>query len=542
VHNCNRFTAKDGIVNKKLLLGKTELAISADDVKAKAGDLIITGKNVSLGLPFMPKKFYRHGWQSWSLATWVDTSRPVTPVNPPRIRPQADDLVNIASPRWCGSWLGAVETDNGDILLLGALGLDAHVELDKSTLRGWYESGPGDWLVALAPEEHAFGKYASLLGELFGGGRGHPARRVWCSWYSLYSEINENSLHRILDDLGSVPFDVFQIDDGWQESIGDWEPNHKFPSGMTAMAEKIRATGRTAGLWLAPLLVVPSSRTYHDHFDWLLRDAKGRPVSAGHNWGESLFTLEIGREDVLEWLASLMKKVRSWGYDYIKLDFLYAGALSGERFKAMPRETAYRQALSVMREALGEAYLLTCGAPIVASLGLCDAMRIGPDVGGIWNNPIESTWMNNYGGIGTQNAIRTSLHRLWLKPLVHTDPDVVYFRSKNNLMNVEQMALLRDLAWIAGYRASSDFRSCLSEVECEALVNFLETSPRIERTGRYTFLCNGREVDFSPVVPLPDPANVLMKSAAGVLAKLANSPIVLRAYNHFIKRNLGTIE
>jgi hypothetical protein len=33
------------------------------------------------------------------------------------------------------------------------------------------------------------------------------------------------------------------VDDGWQLSIGDWEANGKFPSGMNALAEKIKSTG-----------------------------------------------------------------------------------------------------------------------------------------------------------------------------------------------------------------------------------------------------------------------------------------------------------
>jgi alpha-galactosidase len=37
--------------------------------------------------------------------------------------------------------------------------------------------------------------------------------------------------------------------------------------------------------------------------------------------------------------------------------------------------------LRVIREAIGEdAYLLGCGAPILPSVGLVDAMRVGPDI------------------------------------------------------------------------------------------------------------------------------------------------------------------
>ena len=43
---------------------------------------------------------------------------------------------------------------------------------------------------------------------------------------------------------------------------------------------------------------------------------------------------------------------------------------------------AYRHGLRVIREAIGpDAYLLGCGAPILPSVGLVDAMRVGPDIG-----------------------------------------------------------------------------------------------------------------------------------------------------------------
>ena len=231
-----------------------------------------------------------------------------------------------------------------------------------------------EWFIAFGQENVCFEEYAEQLGNRLGRIKKNDAPRVWCSWYSLYHAIDEPVLHKIFDEFGDLPFDVLQVDDGWQVDIGDWEANQKFPSGMNALAEKIKSTGRRAGLWLAPLIATKSSKLFREHKDWFLRDERGRFVSAGFNWGHPLYALDTTHPDVSSWLVALMKQVRAWGFDYLKLDFLYAGALKGKRYKDMPREAAYRESLRLMREAMGaDAFFLTCGTPILPAIGLCDA-------------------------------------------------------------------------------------------------------------------------------------------------------------------------
>jgi alpha-galactosidase len=83
---------------------------------------------------------------------------------------------------------------------------------------------------------------------------------------------------------------------------------------------------------------------------------------------------------VRSWLADVFGGLRAHGFDYFKLDFIYAGALAGPRHEDVTGIEAYRSGLALIREAAGaDAYLLGCGAPILPSVGLVDAMRIGPD-------------------------------------------------------------------------------------------------------------------------------------------------------------------
>jgi alpha-galactosidase len=527
-----------------------EIIAAADEFSMINGGYLLEGSTVSLQTPLTRlRSYYRHGWQSWSLAAWT-SPKPLPAQKPAALHPMQIDPVYANHPVPNGSWLGAVDFDDGNILFLGALGLDSHVQLRDGALQGWHESAEskvGDfgqkWFAAYGSESEVFSAYAQLLEEKFGKGRAEKPYRLWCSWYSLYTAIDEKILYKTFDDLGNLPFDVLQVDDGWQIAIGDWRPNAKFPSGMDKLANKIKSTGRKAGLWLAPLLVVPSSTTYHDHADWLLRDEQGKPVSAGFNWGEQLYALDATHPTALEWLATLMKQVRAWGYDYIKLDFLYAGALPGHRHVEMPREVAYRHGLSVIREALGkDAYFLTCGAPILPSIGLCDAMRIGPDVAAEWESQRDAILLYNPTTPSAKNAIRTTLNRLWLSPLLHTDPDVAYFRSVETKLTDEQNAMLQDLACVCNFKATSDLPQWLTASERGKLREFLENQPTVERTGRYTFKLGDREVDFSlatsPLKP-PKGFEALLSEIAGWLG---NWPWVMKILNRLEQKSLEKLK
>ena len=441
------------------------IKIGTDSFRNFQDGIILSGPRVSVELPAVPKLFYRHGWQSWSLAAWMDPSLPTVPISSTLLGAKDEDPFYGLSPYRTSAWIGAVELADGSIILLGALDLGGRVELEGTSLQGFYETGSGDWLIVQGSEEQVFAAYSVQLEKRFCTSNPFPPYsiadadvawkrrhnripRVWCSWYSLYRWVSESSFLEALEGLGDLPFDVIQLDEGWEIAIGDWEANEKFPSGMAALADKIRASGHIPGLWLAPFMVTLNSALSRQHPDWLLRDEQGQLVKAGLNWKGITYALDSSHPEMLAWLDALIRKVRDWGYEYLKLDFLYAGALPGKRKNDLPREAAYRQAMQIVRAAAGDAYLLGCAALIIPSLGLCDGMRIGPDVAPYWINTPMSLWLNNPNHPGTRNALRTSLHRLWLQPLVHTDPDVIFFRSRHNALSFEQKAWLHDLGTV----------------------------------------------------------------------------------------------
>jgi len=491
---------------------------------------VVSAKELQIEINSAPARYYRHGWQSWSLAAWTDPG-PMPVQRPAIFHPLQVDAQHVHKKYLNGSWLGAVEFADGNILLLGALATDTNVFFLENQLSGRSEADEVEWFIAYGQENICFEEYASRLGNRLGVIKKNNAPRVWCSWYSLYYAIDEAILYKIFKKLGDLPFDVLQVDDGWQTDIGEWEANQKFPSGMNALAEKIKSTGRRAGLWLAPLIATRSSRLFYSHADWFLRDQRGRLVSAGFGWGEPLYALDTTHPGATLWLVALMKQVRTWGFDYLKLDFLYAGALKGKRYKDMPREAAFRESLRIMREAMGaDAYLLTCGTPILPAIGLCDAIRIGPDVSYKWENYRDANLLYNPTIPGTRNAIRTSVNRLWLQALLHIDPDVTYFESKENSLTQEQKRLLQDLAYICNFKATSDLPQWLTDDELGQLRVFLNTNPKIKQTGRYIFQIDDRSVDFTSATSMPEIPKGMIALWARVLGWLGDRHFVLRIF------------
>ncbi len=191
-------------------------------------------------------------------------------------------------------------------------------------------------------------------------------------------------------------------------------------------------------------------------------------------------------------------RIASWGYEYLKLDFMYAGALAAPPILDLPREQAYRDAVALIRDVVGdETYLLGCGVPLIPSVGIVDGARVGPDTGPYWYNTQRA---DDYSTPGARNALVTSLHRLWLRPAFEIDPDVAYFRSRYNLLDDECRQYLTDLATVCDFRGTSDPTGWLDAHERDALEEFLVHRARVERTGRYRFTIDRRDVDFWPAI------------------------------------------
>jgi alpha-galactosidase len=270
----------------------------------------------------------------------------------------------------------------------------------------------------------------------------------WTSWYYYYTKISEEIALKNLKNFKEkeIPLKIFQIDDGYQTRVGDWlSVNKKFPSGMKFLADEIKSAGYQAGLWLAPLSAEKKSQLVKDHPDWLVKNEDGSPYRIGVNplWSMAFYALDIYHPEVRVYIKNVFQTVcREWGYDIVKLDFLYGACMVPRNGKS--RATIMADAMELLREAIGDdKIILGCGIPLGSAMGTTDYCRIGADVHLTWEISALK-WCNNRERASTVLAITNTINRRQLNgaPFVN-DPDVFMLREKmQRLTRPEQYSLL----------------------------------------------------------------------------------------------------
>ncbi len=480
---------------------------------------------VGIGLRWRPPRlrdprFLRQGWQSWSFAggraldavgeppfpsgAWLRGFHHALPSPPPdRAGWHESDLVSVvgATPRGPACCAGVLERGGalGVVFLrreADAVGVEVEQWVERALAPG--EAYEGEAVRAALGEDptRLLEEHAESHGRRAGARTAAPFRAAWCSWYQFFDGVDEEKLRRNLDALAAaredLPVQVVQLDDGWQRAVGDWlETNPKFPRGLAPIAAEIREAGFEPGLWLAPFCVVPESRTHGEHSEWLLRGEDG-PLRGLHHgaWTAEgwVHVLDASREDVRGHLMRLAAALVGLGFRYLKLDFLYAAALEARAHDPrLGRATRLRQGLQAIRDgAGGEAFLLGCGCPLGAAVGVVDAMRVGPDTAPWWDvregariPGLEPTLP------AARNALRNALARSWMhRRLWLNDPDCLLVRDTDTELEAKEVhAFATAVAATGGLSVLSDDLPALHGARRKLAREALELARAVDGAG-----------------------------------------------------------
>ncbi|MCU0270582.1 MAG: alpha-galactosidase [Acidimicrobiales bacterium] len=454
----------------------SELAWSVGNTSA----LAVRVRSVALVLDVAgvvePLRWFAHGYQSWSPSAVRTFGRD----RDPSTTPGAVELLRgvhhadqrVARPgELRAEWVTVLADAGGDApLLVGFDGGDRH----DGTLRLrpgahgpelWLEAFLGDAEIPAGHEralhgvrlvrdgrdaDGLLGAWAETVGRTGRARLGAPYQVGWCSWYHYFGDVTEADLRANLALVDDWPFEVFQLDDGYQAAIGDWlRTDDSFPSELDVLADAIARTGRRPGLWLAPFLVAPDSEVARAHPDWLARlpDGSGpmwvwwNPIWGGGQEG-FMYGLDTTRPEVVDHLRLLARSLVDAGFTYLKLDFTFAPSFDGTW--ADPTRTPserVRAGYAAIRDGAGEdAFLLGCGVPLAHVVGLVDANRIGADVAPLWARSPGTEIVPGYLEIepATQQAYRNTLTRAFMhRRLWVNDPDCVMLRQEQTELSVD---------------------------------------------------------------------------------------------------------
>ncbi len=328
-----------------------------------------------------------------------------------------------------------------------------------------------------------------------------PKMRGYSSWYNRYEDIDRESISGDLEGCKTLlkSGDLFQIDDGWENAVGDWleADSVKFPEGLRPIVDEIHASGLKAGLWLAPFAVKKGSKTAAEHPDWLLKH-NGEPWSQGSNWG-GFYGLDIDNPEVTEHLKRVFDRViDEWGFDLLKLDFLYAAAPFGTDKET--RAAKMLRAADLLRELCGNTPILGCGVPVYPAFGKFEYCRISCDVSLDWDDKPQMRLCHRER-VSTKQAILNTLYRRELNGRGHlNDPDVFFLRDDNIDLLPEQKRLLAEInALFGGVLLTSDDVSRYTKAQREAYAYIRDLSENAENVRfhpdelRVTYTLRGAE-------------------------------------------------
>ena len=379
----------------------------------------------------------------------------------------------------------------------------------------------------------------------------------WCSWYHYYADISHDSLaknaHILAKSRSSIGFNVCLIDDGYMTSWGDWtslKPG-KFAKegGMRVLADAMRSKGMKPGVWLAPFACDKGSDLARQHPDWIIRNDAGR-IANSANCGKFFYGLDATNPAVRKHVYDTIRRaVRDWGFEVLKLDFLYASCLegNGKYDPSMSRAEAMYLGLRTIRAAAGrDTFIIGCGCPIGSAVGFADGMRVSCDTGPTYVPEFPLPHWDS----GTLPALKGMLRNTMTRAVIghrwwHNDPDCLLLGETTSLTDDEVVSAASIIALTGGMLLLSDDMEKVSEkrlsvakrvfpltgvtavpLDLHSTTNVMPSILRLwcsERTDTDE-TADPKEMDFTNSSDSSNPEKVLKEQASRLTVEVGYSP------------------
>lgn len=228
-------------------------------------------------------------------------------------------------------------------------------------------------------------EFFSLLPKIWDGVGPLVGYNTWDYYFSGVSEedVLENLQFIEKDPVLKGAIRCFTVDDGWQCAWGDWYANYRFPHGLKALADRIKAAGLIPGIWTAPLYVQPGSAYSLRGMTGFFRNEYGDPERA--DGGK--FMLDPTHPETVRMVRELYTRLYDAGFRLFKIDFLsFVSRMTRFYDPAATQYGALRDLMKLIRECVKDSIILGCSLPAEACAPEASCGRTGFDIHIKWNH------------------------------------------------------------------------------------------------------------------------------------------------------------
>ncbi|HPM75633.1 MAG TPA: alpha-galactosidase [bacterium] len=322
----------------------------------------------------------------------------------------------------------------------------------------------------------------------------------WNSWSGSGSsggygtDIDEQIIVDNMDfadrELRKWGMNYFQIDDGWQEMVGDWIvredrfPNHGEQNGLAWLMSRAKERGFQTGLWMAAFNAAHSSQVLQDHPEWFADEWLPGIL------GQAERTLDLSQPAARQHLTDLMEMILAWGVQWVKLDFAYYVLLSANWYEDnITRIELYKMGVQLMRDVLGDDVFFLNVAIKAPNYGITDGLRLTLDTMPVWEGEAQHPYapFSFLDNQGLKPMYRDSARCWWLNGRIFVNhPDLIFFRAHADpqhppLTLAESTTFATSVALQGGLVKSGDR---LVDLTPEAVDVLRKILPANARTGR----------------------------------------------------------
>jgi len=252
---------------------------------------------------------------------------------------------------------------------------------------------------------------------------------VYNTWVPFGKNINEKLVMELCKAAADAGMKEFIIDDGWQDSYGDWGiDSQKFPNGLKPVFDYIKSLGMKPGLWVSVGSASSNSNVFKQHPEWFVRDKNGNFANLHtENPNDDVWSAcyATGWKDYIK--GVLLNLALDYGLEYLKLDFAvvtsayvfnaensgcYSTEHTGHKDHAGSMYANYQRMWELFDElhAAKPNLFIDCTFETMGGLQLIDYAML---------KHAEGNWLSNFDGdVGDKTGLRVRNMAWWRSPAI----------------------------------------------------------------------------------------------------------------------------